>query len=211
MQRAIVLNPSYAYAHVSYGAFFSILGRVEEGVAEFKKARELDPLAIVTNRGLGVALYLAREYQAIEQSRSTLEMDPNSIWSHRWIGLAYLQKSMYKEGIAEFEKALAASPGSTHVLSDLGYGFALTGQKAEAQKVIDQLTELSKHKYIPAICWARIYIGLGDKGKAFQWLEKSYKDRSIGGLTFIKADPLYDPLRSDPRFTDLLRRMNLQP
>jgi len=85
------------------------------------------------------------------------------------------------------------------------------GQTAEAHKVVEQLTELGTRKYVPAMCLARIYVALGDTDKAFEWLEKSYEDRSVGGLPFIRVDPLYDPLRSDPRFADLLRRMNLQP
>ena len=115
---------------------------------------------------------------------------------------------MYKEGIAEFEKELAISPGSQSTIG-LGYAYAVAGRKAEAQKVLDRLNELSKQKYVPAVVRARIYAGLGEKDKAFEWLEKGYEDRSIG--THIKVDPIFDPLRSDPRFADLLRRMNLQP
>jgi tetratricopeptide (TPR) repeat protein len=115
---------------------------------------------------------------------------------------------MYKEGIAELEKALAISPGYTPVLSGIGYAYAVAGIRAEAQKMLDKLNELSKQKYVPAVSRAIIYAGLGEKDKAFEWLEKGYEERSTYG---IKADPAYDPLRSDPRFADLLRRMNLQP
>ena len=212
IQRAFVLNPSYAFAHLIRGSLLMMTGRPEEGIAEYRRGVELDPLSIVMNRGLGLAFYLARQYdQAIEQSRHTLEMDPNSLWSYRSLGWAYLQESMYKEGIEAFEKLLALSPGSAPAVSDLGVGHALAGQTAKAHKVVEQLTELGTHKYVPAMCLARIYVALGDTDKAFEWLEKSYEDRSVGGLPFIRVDPLYDPLRSDPRFADLLRRMNLQP
>ena len=125
-------------------------------------------------------------------------------------GATYLPQSMYKDGIAEFEEILVISPSSAVALSEVGYGHALAGRRAEAQRVLEQLDELSKSKYVPTVSIARIYTGLGDKDMAFTWLEKSYIDRSIGGLTCVKLDPTFDPLRSDPRFADLLRRMNLQ-
>ena len=156
---------------------------------------------------------MSRQYdQAIEQSRKTLELDPNTSGGHFYLGRGYVQKSMFKEGIAEFEKGLAISPSDSLTLSGLGCAYAVAGRGAEAQKVLEQLNELSKHKYVPAVDRARIYAGLGEKDKAFEWLEKSYDDRSIAGvITFVKVDPTFDPLRSDPRFADLLRRMNLQP
>jgi len=169
---------------------------------------ELDPLSLLDNRVLGQSFYFARRYdQAIEQFRKTLELDPNFTATHRYLGEAYLQKSMYKEGIAEIEKELAISPNSTAALAYFGYGYALEGRRAEAQKVLDQLKERSNQRYVSAATRARIYAGLGEKDQTFQWLERSYEERSIGS---IEVDPIYDPLRSDPRFADLLRRMNLQ-
>jgi tetratricopeptide (TPR) repeat protein len=144
-----------------------------------KRALEIDPVSVPFSRGLGVALYYSRQYdRAIEQLRKTLELDPNFLQAHDFLGMAYVRKSMVKEGLAE------------------------------AQKVLDQLNDLSKHKYIAAMNVAGIYVGLGDKDKAFEWLEKAYEE---GFLYNAKVDPIYDPLRSDPRFTDLLRRTNLQP
>jgi tetratricopeptide (TPR) repeat protein len=115
---------------------------------------------------------------------------------------------MYREGIAEIEKELMAFPNSTGTLAELGYAYALEGRKDEAQRVLDQLNERSKQKYVSAVSRAIIYAGLGEKDKAFEWLEKAYEERSIGA---VKVNPIYDPLHSDPRFADLLRRMNLQP
>jgi len=208
-QRAIEVNLNYAYAHAMHGYHLLRMGRFEEAIAENKRALELDPLSLVANRILGQAFYYARKYdQAIEQLRKTLELDPNFTSAHMYLGEAYLQKSMYKEGIAEIEKELMISPSSTGELSQLGYGYALEGRKAEAQKVLDQLNKRSKQRYVSAASRAIIYAGLGDKDKAFEWLEKGYEDRSIGA---IKVNPAYDPLRSDPRFANLLRRMNLQP
>jgi tetratricopeptide (TPR) repeat protein len=137
-----------------------------------------------------------------------LELDPNFIPALTALGSAYLQKSMYQEGIAEFEKALAISPGNTQALWRLGYAYAVTGRRAEAQKV---LVDLSKKKYVPAFTTAIIYTGLGQKDEAFHWLEKSYEEHDAGPFSMVKVYPIFDPLRSDPRFADLLRRMNLQP
>jgi serine/threonine protein kinase/Tfp pilus assembly protein PilF len=208
-QRAIELNPGYARAHMVYGYLLYRLGRFEEGIAEEKRAVELDPLSLLHNRVLGQAFFEARQYDnAIEQYRKTLELDPNFTGGHQLLGEAYLQKSMYKEGIAEIEKELVISPNSPAALAQLGYGYALEGKRAEAQKVLDQLNERSKQRYVSPANRAFIYAGLGDKDRAFEWLEKGYAERSVGA---IKVNPAYDPLRSDPRFADLLRRMNLQP
>jgi serine/threonine protein kinase/Tfp pilus assembly protein PilF len=208
-QRAIELKPSYGEAHRAYGVALRQMGRLEEAIAEHKRALELDPLSLIINRALGLAFYELRQYdQAIEQERKTLELEPNFIPALDTLGMAYVQKSMYREGMAEFEKLLAISPGNLLGLSDLGYAYAVAGRRAEAQKVLDQLNEHSKENYVPAMLRARIYAGLGEKDKAIEWLEKGYGDRAI---TNIKVNPEVDPLRSDPRFADLLRRMNLQP
>jgi tetratricopeptide (TPR) repeat protein len=208
-QRAIELNPGYAEAHRQYGVALREMGRLGEAIAEHKRALELDPLSLVINRALGLDFYDARQYdQAIEQERKTLELDPNFLQAHDTLGSAYVQKSMYKEGTAEFEKELAISPSYAVALSWLGYADAVAGRRAEAQKVLDQLNDLSKQKYVSPIGRARIYAGLREKDQAFEWLEKGYEDRSIPAL---KVEPALDPLRSDPRFADLLRRMNLTP
>jgi eukaryotic-like serine/threonine-protein kinase len=201
-KRAIELNPGSATAHHFYGLALAYMGgRFEEAIDESKRAVELDPLSLIINADLGHVFYEARKYElAIEQERKTLEMDPNFNPAQHWLGLAYLQKSMDKEGIAEFEKEFPF----------LGYAYAVAGRRAEAQQVLDKLNELSKQKYVPAVSMARIYVGLGEKDKAFEWLEKAYLDGSIGGGTGIAVDPIFDPLRSDPRFMDILRRMNLQ-
>ena len=207
-QRAIALNPDYAIAHLWYGWTLANTGRVEESIAEVKRALELDPLSLNINWFLGVVYYFARQYdQAIEQYRKTLELDPNFFLPHTFLGLAYVQKSMYKEGIAELEKAVAISPSNLS-LAFLGYGYAVAGRRLEAQKVLDQLNEISKEKYVPALHRALICAGLVEKDKAFEWLEKAYEEHFI---IAIKVHPAYDPLRSDPRFADLLRRMNLNP
>jgi serine/threonine protein kinase/tetratricopeptide (TPR) repeat protein len=207
-QRAIALNPDYAMAHLSYGWALANTGRVEESIAELKRALELDPLSLTNNWLLGAVFLFARQYDlAIEQCRKTVELDPNFSLPHTFLGAVYVQKSMYKEGVAELEKAVAISPSSLS-LAFLGHGYAAAGRRLEAEKVFDQLNETSKEKYVPAIHRALICVGLLEKDKAFDWLEKAYEEHFI---VVIKVHPAYDPLRSDPRFADLLRRMNLQP
>jgi eukaryotic-like serine/threonine-protein kinase len=209
LQRAIALNPNYATAHQWYGALLRYIGSGEEGIAEYKRALELDPLSLVINWNLGVGFINVRQYdQAIEQLRKTIELDPNFALAHIFLGFAYVQKSMYNEATSEYEKALTISPGNTVALAYLGYSYARSGRRAEAAKLLDQLNDFSKRNYVPAVRRAYIYIGLGEKEKAFESLEKAYEERTIG---IVIINPIFNPLRSDPRFTDLLRRMNLQP
>ena len=161
---------------------------------------------------LGTDLYYKRQYdQAIEQMQKTIELDPNYVSVHDALGMVYVQKSMYKEGIAEIEKALAISPDNPGPLSRLGNAYAVSGRRTEAQNVLGRLKQLSKQKYVSSALFAFVYAGLGEKDQAFESLQKAYDDRSIGSLTSVNVSPVWDPLRSDPRFADLLRRMNLQP
>jgi eukaryotic-like serine/threonine-protein kinase len=211
-QRAIGLNPNYAYAHALYAYHLYRIGQFDKAIAESKRALELDPLSLIGNRILGQSYYYARKYdQAIEQYRKTLELDPNFTAAHRSLGMAYVQQSNYKEGLAEMEKDLAISPGNAAALSEIGHAYAVAGRKLEAQKVLGQLDEISKQKFVTAAFMAIIYAGLEERDKAFEQLELGYKERSLGGGAIILSDPGFDPLRSDPRFADLLRRMNLQP
>jgi len=210
-QRAIELNPAYATAHFWHSLALVSMGRSEEAIVEQKRALELDPLSLIINRVLALDFYYARRYdQAIEQEQLTLEMDSNFAFVHLQLGQAYLQNSMYKQGIAECEKELLVSPRHPYALSGLGYAYAVAGRSAEAQKLLDQLNAVSEQKYVPAVSRVGVYVGLGDKEKAFEWLGRAYEDRSIGStFVTIKMDPIYDPLRSDQRFRDLIRRVGL--
>jgi TolB-like protein/DNA-binding winged helix-turn-helix (wHTH) protein/Flp pilus assembly protein TadD len=212
-QRAIELNPSYATAYQWHGSVLATMGRPEEAMANYRRALELDPLSPTINAALGQAFYYTRQYdQAIEQLQKTLELDPNLDFARAFLALAYLQKSMNEEAIAEFEKQVVTSHGHVWALADLGYAYATAGRGPEAQRMLDQVNQLSRQKFVPADAMAHIYVGRGEKGKAFEWLEKGYERHSLGlaGVD-LKVDPLWDPLRSDPRFADLLRRVNLQP
>jgi tetratricopeptide (TPR) repeat protein len=153
---------------------------------------------------------VARQYDlAVEQLRKTLEMDSNFVLTRDYLGVAYAQKGMQKEAIAECEKAAAVVSATPYALSGLGYVYAVFGRKVEAQNVLDRLKELSEQKYVSPRFAASIYAGLGDKDKAFEFLRAAYEDRSLQIGPGIKADPTYDSLRSDPRFRDLLGRVGL--
>jgi tetratricopeptide (TPR) repeat protein len=187
------------------------MGRLEESISEHKRALELDPLSIPNNGWFGVTFYQARRYdEATEQLRRTLEMEPNYVQGHYYLGMVFVQRSMFKEGISEFEKARTIVPTFVYPLSGLGYAYAIEGRRMEARQMLDKLTELSKQEYVLPASKAIIYAGLEEKDNAFEWLEKAFSERSLGGGETIKVDPVWDSLRPDPRFADLLRRMNLQ-
>jgi TolB-like protein/DNA-binding winged helix-turn-helix (wHTH) protein/Flp pilus assembly protein TadD len=212
-QRAIELNPGYATAYHWHGSVLATMGRPEEAIANYRRALELDPLSPIINAYLGQAYYHTRQYdQAIEQLQKTLELDPNLGMARAYLADTYVQKFMIKEAIAELEKQMVITQGHVWAVAQLGYTYAVAGRKPEARKMLDKLDQLSSQKFVPADAMAHIYAGLGEKGEAFEWLEKGYERHSLGlGGVDLKIDPVWDPLRSDPRFTDLLRRMNLQP
>ncbi len=212
-KRAIQLKPNYALAHSGYSLYLSAVGRHQEAIAEAKRAQELEPLSITNGDVLGYIFFQARQYdQSIEELRKTLEMDPNFALAHCDLGNTYVQKGNYEEAIAEINKAVTLSGGEPIHISTLGYAYAVAGQKDEAIKRLDQLKGLSKRRYVGPAQIALVHIGLGEKDQAFEWLEKAYEDRSITNDNFaFKVDPQFDNLRSDPRFTDLLRRIGFPP
>jgi len=210
-KRAIELNPGYAVTHHWYAECLAGMGRHAEALAEIKQAQELDPLSLIISSVAGWILYFDRQDdQAIAQFRKTLELDPNFWVAHWTLGRAYEQKAMFAEAVAEIQKAIDLSEGSPLSLAALGHTYAVSGSQAEAQKVLDKLKESSKQRYISPYSIAAIHAGLGEKDQVFMWLEKAYEERS-GWLIWLRAEPISDPLRSDPRFQDLLRRIGLPP
>jgi tetratricopeptide (TPR) repeat protein len=210
-QRAIELNPNYVGAHLVYSQYLAAVGQPDEAVTEIRRAQELDPLSPFINSNVIWILYLARQYdQAIEQGRKAIEMDPTYFIPYVNLGAAYEQKGMYEEAIAEFQKGRALSGDIPWVLMSLGYAYAVSGNRDEAQKMLSKLEELSTQTDVisePGII-AVIYTGLGEKDQAFKWLEKAYEYRS-SIMICLKVEPGWDSLRSDPRFTNLLRRVGL--
>ena len=203
-QRAIELNPNYAIAHQQYGNnTLSALGRFDDAIVEGKRAVELDPLSLVINTDMGSDYYYARRYdEAIAHLRKTLEMDSGFYIAHLVLGQVLDAKGARDEAIEECQKARALNDDPS-VLGVLGRTYGLSGNKMEAEKILDQLKELSKQRYVAAYSFALVYLGLGDKEEALRWLEKSYQDRAGSDIGFIRVDPLLDPLRSDPRFEAL--------
>lgn len=209
--RAIELNPNDPEARAAHAELLWTIGRFDDSIQESKRALELDPLSINYNTALAYTFFLARRYdQAIEQGAKILELDPQFIPACYVRGVAYVKKSMYKEAMAEFEKAVSISPNDLTALTGLGYGYAVTGSRADAEKVLARLNELSKREFVSPVWMAKIYSGLGEKDQAFESLERAYVDRSIVSVAYIKTNPMLDPLRSDPRFAELLRRLNLE-
>jgi adenylate cyclase len=207
-KRAIELNPSYALAHNNYAFYFSALTRHDDALAEIKRARELDPVSLLINSDLGWAYYFARQYdQAILQFRRALELDPNLEVSQFALGRVYEKKEMFVESLAAYRKAVSLSPSDPVSIAGLGYAYAVAGRRDDALNIVARLTHPSQQKLIPSWGIATIYIGLDNKDEAFAWLEKAFADR-VSDLVYLQTDPVLDPLRSDPRFQVLVRRMS---
>lgn len=208
-QRSIELNPSYATAYQRYSLYLMAMGRTGESLAQMNRARDLDPLSISMSFSLGWRLYMARQYdQAISQLRNTLEMDPNFALPRMVLGQAYEQKGMVPQAIVELQKAVAISHDNPPMLGSLGHAFGLAGNKTEADKIVGQMLAQSKKRYVSPFYVSVVYAGLHENEKAMDWLEKAYEDRS-NAIIFLKVDPDFDGLRSNPRFQVLLRRLAL--
>lgn len=210
LKRAIELNPNYANAHNFYAGYLMSRGRVDESIAASNRARELDPFSLAISVQRGFLLENARRYdEAIEQLRAVIAMDPGHYQAYWFLGHTYAANNQLAEAIAASEKAVELSERAPGALGMLGLAYGLAGKKTEATKILNELLELSKTRYVTPAALANVYIGLGDKDKAFVWLEKAYQERS-NYLAYVKVFPLLDPVRSDPRFTDLVQRVGLR-
>ena len=212
LRRAIELNPNYATAHQFYGELLESEARFPEAVAELKRARQLDPFAPRIHSTLVWILYLARRYkEGLEAAQKGIEVDPHhaAFFSDR--GLIYLQEGMYERALADFRKAEDLLPGPYYPHLCLVLAYAASGRKREALKVLAELNDLSKRRYVMPSLLAVAYSDLGDNQRAFTWLERAYEQRDPWLGFMLKSDPGFDPLRSNPRFQDILRRMNFPP
>jgi DNA-binding winged helix-turn-helix (wHTH) protein/TolB-like protein/Flp pilus assembly protein TadD len=209
-KRAIELDPNYSTAYGWAALNLIAQGRSAEAERAIKRALELDPLSPIINTNVGWIYYLSgRADQAIEQYRNALELDPNFARAHLRFGFAYAHKGMYEKSLAEFRRAFDLS-GDPQALACTGYVHAAAGRRAEARRVLADLNERARRQYISPYGIALIHTGLGDKDRAFEWLEKAFQDRS-SWLIYLKVEPLFASLQSDPRAADLLRRLNLTP
>ena len=209
-KRAIELNPNYPVAHHWYAIFLSTIpGRINESLVEIRRALELDPTSLIINAWYGRILGVAGQLdQSIEQLRKTVELDPNFNLAHYRLGQAYAEKQMYNEAIGEFNKVLNLPDGRAMGLMGLAYGYAVAGRRNEARKTLDELLELAKHRYVSPGQIGIIYIALGEKDKAFERLEEASKVYDLN-LMRMKVERRFDPIRSDPRFDDLVKRIGL--
>jgi serine/threonine-protein kinase len=211
LKRAVELAPNNSDAHRAYGHLFSLSGRHDEAISEIKLARELDPLTLITNALEGQFLFYAgRDTEAIERLQKTLELDPNFWIAHNVLARVYIHQKRYREAIAELYKAIEASAGnSTEPVTQLGYALAKSGSRERARATLAELKSLAAERFVPAYSFAMIYNGLGEREEALNYLEKSFEQREVQ-LSFIKIDTRWDEFRSEPRFVDLMKRMNFE-
>ncbi|HEY2472700.1 MAG TPA: protein kinase [Terracidiphilus sp.] len=207
-KRAIELNPDSGDARGYYSWFLPIMGRGDEAIAEAKRGLQIDPLSTGLNGNLGSVFVFTHQWEkAIEQLRSSVDLDPNYWFDHYFLGRSYEQKGRFPEAIVALKKAISLE-GTTEVWSSLGHAYAVSGDREDAQKIIDHLHELSVHQYVAPYNVAVIDAGLGNKDDAFLWLNRAYEERSYL-LTYLTVDERLDNLHSDPRFDELVRRVGL--
>jgi len=208
-QRALHLNVNYATARQWNAEFLALRGRFDEALAEVQRAQQAEPASLAINRAVASTFYYARKYdQSIDQARKTILLDPSFVGGHLILGRALAQKGSAAEAVAEFQKAFELSQGDSNELAALGHSYAVAGRAPEARKTLQELKDRASQTYVQPVWIALIHAALGEKDAAFEWLEKAYGDRS-GWLVYLKSDPLFQPLRSDARFTELARRVGL--
>ncbi len=209
-QTAIRLKPNSADAHYWYAAFLSAMAKSEEAIAESRRAAELDPLNPTYRLHVGHLLYLARrDSEAMTECKSALAMNPNSAVAHVVLGYINHEIKMYDAALLEYQRALTLTDDQAYIKSAIGVTYAISGKKSEAQKILQELLQQSATGYVSPIDIGVLQIALDDKDQAFASLEKAYQERS-NLLAFLKVDPSFDSVRSDPRFLDLQRRVGLQ-
>jgi serine/threonine-protein kinase len=207
-KRAVELNPNSPTAHHWYGDYLANMGRFEEGMRETKKAQELDPMSLIINTTLGWQLYLSgHNEQAVEQLRKVLDIDPKFSPARRILEEVYAHMGKQKEAVAEREKALSLS-GGPELAASIEEDFTKTGYKGVLQSWLEGLTELSKHSYVSSYSIAESYMRMGEKQKAFEWLEKAYEEHD-SGLVSVAVEPMFESIRSDSKFKEIVRRMKL--
>jgi eukaryotic-like serine/threonine-protein kinase len=210
-KRAIELSPNYAPAHEYYGWYLMAVGRAGEAVAEGRRAEALDPLSTEISSLTGWWLYLARRYdEAVRQFGKCVDLDPNYLICYWMLGQTYEQQGRFADALGAEMKVLKIEPRASWALAESARAYALLGRRADAQRELDELLALSKHSHVSKYSLATVYAVLGDQSQSLAELEQAYAERSFF-LDFLKSDPQMDSLRSQPRFQQLLRRMNFPP
>ena len=207
--RSLALNPAYPTANHWYAEYLMTIGRHEAAIKRMKNSQELDPLSLIISVAIGWALYMDRRYDdAIEQLRRTVELDPNYPVTYWILGLLLRKMGRYELAITEGEKGVKLSGGSSLMCAALAQTFATAGRRKKATQILDDLTKLTKQKYVAPYFFAGIHIGLGEDNRAMEYLEKAYEEHSHW-LIYLHVDPSMDGLRSNPRFQDVLRSVGL--
>jgi TolB-like protein len=207
-ERAIALNPNYATAHQWYGTGpLAVEGKFDQAIAETKRAAELDPISPILSAEIGRMLILARRYpEAISQLRKTIELYPEFYWGHRSLGCALELNGAAAEAINEYQKAFQLNNDPV-VLAMLGHAEAATGNQTEARRVVAQLNELARTRYVSGYAFAVSYLAIGDRNEALNWIEKAARERGDYFIQLVAVDPYCDSLRGDQRFEAVVRRM----
>lgn len=210
-KRALQLDPHYANAHHWYGDYLSVRGRHAQALLEARQALDLDPLNLMIGTWMGLRYYLARKYDlAIEQGRKTIELDPNFAAAHLLLGETYVQMRLHEKGLAELQRAAGLSGNSPLYLAQVAVAHASAGRRIEALRIVAELQAISSKRYVSPYGLAQIYAALNDKEQTFKWLQIAYDDHAVW-MSYLAVDPVFDGLRSDQRFQDLLRRVRLLP
>jgi adenylate cyclase len=209
-KQAIYLNPGYAWSHSCYSIYLAIVGKHDESITEGKIALQLDPLTPMMLINLGMRYYYARKFQqAIVYIKKAIELDPGFEIAHFYLAWASMQMKKYDEASDEIQNAIKYfGRKNPEILSALGIILTLISQKNQAEKVVNEMFELAKEKYISPFWMTVLFFVLNRKELAFEWLEKSYKVHDCL-MIFLNADPVFDPFKSDPKFQDMLKKMNL--
>jgi len=205
-KRAIALNPGSALIHQWYGWYLNLMGRFDKSLKEMRRAQELDPLSATINSGIGILFHWSRQPdRAIKQFQKVFELDPNYHIAVSVLAEAYVQKGDFASAIATIEKIQQGEP-DPFTLSTVGYVYAKSGDRDKALEILNEFEKRSNEEYVPALNFAQIYAGFGDNEQALAWLEKACDERAVW-MTFLKVDLKFDPLRSDPRFQELLKKV----
>jgi tetratricopeptide (TPR) repeat protein len=208
-ERALALNPSYAEAAYRYAFYLGAMGRNEEALTAARHTVELDPANPAYVHLVAAQYYLARQFdRALDECRKAEDLDPGFSLTYFVMGHSYSAKGMHREALASYKRFLATTPASTIALAFIAHEHARLGETEKAHQILSHLDATSKQRYVPAFAFAIIYIGLEDKAKAFKWLDKAFQERT-NFLAYLKAQATFDPLRSDPRFQDLEKRVGL--
>ena len=207
-RQALTLNPSDAEAHHQYAHFLESIGNSAESVLEIRKALNLEPLSVVINSCAGQVLYFARDYDsAIDQLKKAMEMDPTYFDPYGWLGRSYWGKGMRKEAIEMFQKGESFPSIQARMVCCLGYVYAVEGNRTEALNQVEKLKAMAKEKYVDPSFIAWVYAGLGDKDSAFACLNNALNEKMSWLTYYFKVDPFYDSLKTDPRYSEILKKL----